>query len=77
MRGDSQIIEVDPSGAFTAHGIPPELVELYASPAGYRLSKENRSFEPLNASFLKGLVQKDINGLLVLFEPGEQREDRS
>jgi protocatechuate 3,4-dioxygenase beta subunit len=70
---DSQIIEVDPSGAFTAPGIPPELVTLHARADGYRMSNKNRSFEPLNAAYLTGLVQKDIDGLLVLLEPGSNQ----
>ncbi len=70
---DSQILEVDPSGAFTARGIPPELVSLHAQIDGYRLSNKNRSSEPNNASYLTGLVQKDIDGLLVLFEPGSKK----
>ena len=70
---DSQIIEVDPSGAFTARGIPPELVRLHAQIDGYRLSNKNRSLEPLSAGDLTGLVQKDIDGLLVLFEPGSSQ----
>ena len=72
---DGQIIDVDPSGAFTARGIPPGLISLSAGGAvdGYRLSNKNLSFEPLNATFLEGLVEKDIDGLLVLLEPGERR----
>jgi hypothetical protein len=70
---DSQIIEVDPSGAFTARGIPPELVKLHARIDGYRLSNKNRSLEPYSAANLTGLVQKDIDGLLVLIEPGSNK----
>ena len=70
---DAQIIEVDPSGAFTARGIPPELVRLHARIDGYRLSNKNRSLEPYSAGHLTGLVQKDIDGLLVLFEPGSNK----
>ena len=68
---DSQIVEVDPSGEFTARGIPPGLINLHAPLDGYRMSNKNLSFEPLNANFLQGLVEKDIDGLLVLLEPGK------
>ena len=68
---DSQIVEVDPSGEFTARGFPPGLINLHALLDGYRMSNKNLSFEPLNANFLEGLVEKDIDGLLVLLEPGK------
>ncbi|HEV2970872.1 MAG TPA: hypothetical protein VGY55_12950 [Pirellulales bacterium] len=70
---DSQIIEVDSSGSFTARGIPPELVNLHTQIDSYRLSNKNRSLEPYSARRLTGLVQKDIDGVLVLLEPGSNQ----
>ena len=68
---DSQLIEADAEGAFTARGIPSGIISIYATVTGYRPSQKNKSLERLNGSSLKGLIEKDLDGLLILMEPGK------
>ncbi len=68
---DSQIVDADANGAFTAAGIPHGVVTISANIPNYHLSVKNKSLERLNWIFLKGLVEKDVEGLVVLFEPGK------
>ncbi len=68
---DTTFVEADAEGRFVAVGIPAESITMHVAIPGYRLSPKNRSFEPLNATGLQGLVEGDIDDLIVLFEPGQ------
>ncbi|HEY2837753.1 MAG TPA: M56 family metallopeptidase [Pirellulales bacterium] len=71
---DSIFVEPD-EGRFSVSNIPGERIALHASIPGYRLSAKNKSFEPLNGTGVEGVVQRDIDDLIVLYEPG--KVDRS
>ncbi len=68
---DSQKIEADANGTFTATGIPRGIISITASVPDYRVSDKNKSLERLNGFSLEGLVTGDIAGLTMLFEPGK------
>jgi Carboxypeptidase regulatory-like domain len=73
---DSQIVEVDAKGAFVAGGIPRGVIHITASVPGYRLSAKNKSLDRFRGFWLQGLVEKDVEPLVVLFEPGKvERSD--
>jgi hypothetical protein len=68
---DSQIIEADANGAFSAIGIPRGVIKINASIPNYRDSPKNKSLDRLHRARLKGFIDKDIDGLVILFEPGK------
>jgi protocatechuate 3,4-dioxygenase beta subunit len=74
---DSLQADCDPDGKFTFHGVPDgETVTLSARAKGYHVSLKNRSFEPVNAIFLMGVVDADIPDLIVQLDLGpEERLD--
>ena len=47
-----------------------EIVTLSARAKGYHVSPKNKSFEPVNAIFLMGIVDQDIADLQVQLDPG-------
>jgi hypothetical protein len=69
--------DCDADGRFSFHGVPHgELVTLSARANGYHVSPKNESFEPMNAIFLMGIVDQDIDDLQVQLDPGPgQRQD--
>jgi len=71
---DHQIGDVDKEGAFRFTGLPKETYTLSVHVAGYYLSPRNVSRCPLNTFHLLGVVAEDIEGLRVLFEPGQEPE---
>jgi uncharacterized GH25 family protein len=70
----------DDNGKFQFKSIPTgEVFELYVQSNGYHVTHNNQSFEPMNAMFLMGLVDQDINDLKVEVDkgPAEQRANNS
>lgn len=63
---------LEPDGQFTFRGVPTESVSLNVRIKGYKYSKRNRSLDWLNGGLI-GRVEKDIDGLTLLLEPGEWR----
>jgi protocatechuate 3,4-dioxygenase beta subunit len=67
---DTQSVEADASGGFSVDGIPSGIISISASVPGYRTSEKNRSLDRPNSRAMQGLVKGDIDGLIILFEPG-------
>jgi hypothetical protein len=67
---DTQTVTVGQDGSFDASGIPHGIISITASAPGHRVSDKNKSLEPLNRFSLQGLVDKDIENLIILLEPG-------
>jgi hypothetical protein len=76
-RYDSYSAKIQKDGTFTFVGVPTETVRLYPRINGYRPAKENENWDYLNGSALMGLVDDDIDDLVVLMEPGPPRHERS
>jgi hypothetical protein len=76
--GDMLAAPVEADGRFSISGLPPELIFLSAQVPGYHASPRNRSYETLN-NRLAGRMDRDIDGLLFLLEPGPppRPQDRS
>jgi hypothetical protein len=73
---DSQTVILDADGRFSVSGLPTESFHVFTSVKGYHLSRQNRSLELLNLTFLRGRIDRDINDLTILLEPGPiQRPD--
>ena len=70
---DTQSVEADASGGFSVGGIPSGIISISASVPGYHTSDKNRSLEQPNGVALQGLVKGDIDGLIMLFEPGKPK----
>jgi hypothetical protein len=70
---DTQSVEADASGGFSVGGIPSGIISISASVPGYRTSEKNRSLDRPNGRALQGLVKGDIDGLIMLFEPGKPK----
>ncbi len=64
-------VEAADDGTFTAHGIPEEHIQLVVQVPGYRFSPKNKSFNPVSGRSIEGLVEGDIDDLVVLLEPGK------
>jgi hypothetical protein len=59
-------------GSFTIHGVPAnERVSLRVHVHGYRMSATNASLDLSNRASIEGKVDGDIEGLVVLLEPGK------
>lgn len=68
--------DCDADGRFSFKGVPHgELVNLSARAKGYHLSSKNKSFEPMNAIFLMGIIDQDITDLRVQLDPGPAQRD--
>ncbi len=71
---------LDRLGRFTLSGLPEGQIDVVAyfpddksyAPAGYRVSAKNKCLDPLNPWRLVGRIERDMSGLTILFEPGEQ-----
>jgi protocatechuate 3,4-dioxygenase beta subunit len=63
-------IEVAPDGSFEANGVPPGSIGIGISLRGYHLSTKNQSLDQMNGFSLVGTIDRDIDGLLILVEPG-------
>ena len=70
---DTQAVEADASGGFSVGGIPSGIISISARFPGYRTSDKNRSLDRPNGRALQGLVKGDIDGLIMLFEPGKPK----
>ena len=71
-----------PSGRFELLGLPESEVHVWVRfpdiktwlPPGYRLSSRNKCLDPLNPYRLVGKLDRDVDDLIILFEPGEEPE---
>ena len=73
---DSQTVMLDADGRFSVSGLPTETFNVSTSVRGYHFSRQNRSLDLLNYTFLRGRIEHDINDLTILLEPGPlQRPD--
>jgi protocatechuate 3,4-dioxygenase beta subunit len=72
---DNVDANTDANGKFQFKSIPPgEIFELYVQSNGYHVTHNNQSFEPMNAIFLMGLIDQDINDLKVEVDKGPQEQ---
>jgi hypothetical protein len=72
---DSQVVRAGVDGAFSFRAIPPGVYDLSTRVAGYRPSRTNRSLDRWNPSSLVGGIERSVDGLVLLLEPGEPRFD--
>jgi hypothetical protein len=70
---DTQSMEADASGGFSVGGMPCGMIWISAKVPGYRFSDKNRSLDRPGGIALQGLVKGEINGLIMLFEPGKPK----
>ncbi|MGB7159884.1 MAG: carboxypeptidase-like regulatory domain-containing protein [Tepidisphaeraceae bacterium] len=69
---DAQSTTVGADGSFTINGVPPgERVSLSVRVRGYRMSASNASLDLTNRGSIEGKVDGDIEGLVMLLEPGQ------
>ena len=68
---DSQILELDEDGRFSASGLPTEIYSLVCRIKGFKLSDKNACASPYNPGQLEGLIDCDVTDLTIAFEPGE------
>jgi hypothetical protein len=76
--------KVDARGRFEILGLSETEVDVSVSfpdittwmPAGYRLSPRNKCLDPLNPFQLVGRLGRDVDDLVILFEPGEEPRSR-
>jgi thiol-disulfide isomerase/thioredoxin len=74
--------KVDARGRFEVLGLPESEVDIWLrfpdiktwAPPGYRISVRNKCLDPLNPFRLVGKLDRDIDDLTILFEPGEEPE---
>ena len=74
--------KVDAQGRFNLFGLPESEVHVCVRfpdiqkwlPPGYRLSPRNKCLDPLNFYRLVGKLDRDVDDLIILFEPGEEPE---
>src|ERR1051325_8500884 len=64
-------IDVPSDGSFRLEGVPPELVTFGARVRGYRLSEDNPNIDRLNPFRLMGSVSTNMDGFIILLQPGE------
>jgi hypothetical protein len=67
---DTQTATLGDDGGFSFTGVPDEIVDLNISVPGYHLSKRNHGVD-LYGRALEGRVDTDIDGLTIVFEPGD------
>ena len=70
---DTQTVMLNDDGTFLVEGVPEEVVNVSVRIPGYRISDRNVSFEKLNRLTLQGVVNRNIDNLLILLEPGHAR----
>jgi hypothetical protein len=70
---DTQTSEVGAGGTFAFQGVPRELCTLDARVGGYVVSERNASCDFLNRMGLLGVVDGDVEDLVLLLEPGEEQ----
>ena len=71
---------VDDQGRFELLGLPESEVHVWVRlpelknflPPGYRLSARNKCVDPLSPHLLVGRLDRDVDDLTILFEPGEK-----
>ncbi len=63
-------VEVASDGAFEISGVPAASVSMNIALHRYHPSEKNPSLDHLNPSGLVGTVDEDIDGILILMEPG-------
>jgi hypothetical protein len=69
---DHMELVLDPNGRFEFRGIPDESVSLSVRIKGYAFSKRNPSLDWPNGG-ITGVVNKNIENLTLLMDPGERR----
>jgi hypothetical protein len=69
---DHDEVILDKDGGFVISGVPAESVSISLRVKGYKFSKQNPSLDWLNGGIM-GTVDKNINDLILLLEPGEWR----
>ena len=84
---DSQVVPLDAAGRFQVAGVPKADVSAAVlfetahgtmfTPEGYRLSAQNRCVQPDWPVRLLGRVDRDIDDLVILFEPGPDLPGRN
>ena len=67
---DAQIVTAAPDGRFSFSDLPLEPMSLSTNIKGYHPSPKNRSLDPIMPARLIGTVQKDVDDLLFLVDPG-------
>ena len=70
-------VPVKPDGSFTFDGVPAESVGVSVDVPGYCLSLQNPSLDRLNGLSIVGQVSGNIQGLVILEEPGQFKRDLS
>lgn len=70
---DTQVAEVGEGGTFAFQGLPRELCTLDTRVGGYVVSERNASCDFLNKMGLLGVVDGDVEDLVLLLEPGEEQ----
>jgi hypothetical protein len=68
---DSLLIDLDGEGRFEAQRLPAEVYSVGVHVSGYRYSPRNPSLDTLNQRLI-GRVERDIDNLTILLEPGER-----
>lgn len=73
-KADAYAVTVEDDGSFRFENVPGELMEMFASVSGYRMSLRNASLFPFSPDRLLGLVSSDHRNLLIDLEPGPALE---
>jgi hypothetical protein len=63
-------LEVAPDGSFEATGVPAGSIGIGISLRGYHLSRKNPSLDQMNGFSLVGTLDRDIDRIQILVEPG-------
>lgn len=69
---DSQFVELGAQGRFEFRDLPTERYSVSVHVKGYRFSARNAGLDPWNPFRLLGSVDRHIDDLVVLLEPGER-----
>jgi len=69
---DHDEVQLGKAGSFDIAGVPAESVSISVRVKGYKFSKQNASLDWLNGGIM-GKVDRDIEDLRLLLEPGEWR----
>ena len=67
---DSVRVELGADGRFELSGLPTERYTLSVSLRGYHISRKNHSIDEQNPVWLAGTIDRDIDTLKILMEPG-------
>ena len=68
---DSTLLTLEADGRFAFEGVPRGPVKLNINVPGYRLSSKNSSRALWNGDWLVGRLDRDLEGLRILLEPGK------